>query len=219
MKLHSPPPQHHQTHTYTHTYTHSHTLTHTHTHTLSHIHLHSHTHSLTHTNSHTHSHTHTHTHTTCAVLFFMSMFIRNPHTDRCLQSDVAPSTSLLWVVAMGGCYGWLPWVDADWCLQSDVAPRFKSTGRPSAETSTLFGTISHAFLNWTWHPPFLDYYYFLFFFLVPMPIACRRNADSACNPMSLPMSVSWLGLCSHSSRLQVLRANGAARRGAAPPAP
>ena len=29
---------------------------------------------------------------------------------------------LLWVVAMGGCYGWLLWVDADRCLQSDVAP-------------------------------------------------------------------------------------------------
>ena len=23
---------------------------------------------------------------------------------------------------MGGCYGWLLWVGADWCLQSDVAP-------------------------------------------------------------------------------------------------
>ena len=27
-----------------------------------------------------------------------------------------------WVVAMGSCYGWLLWVDADWCVRSDVIP-------------------------------------------------------------------------------------------------
>ena len=34
--------------------------------------------------------------------------------DWCVQSDVVPNSWLLWVVAMGGCYGWLLWGDADW---------------------------------------------------------------------------------------------------------
>ena len=42
----------------------------------------------------------------------------------CLQSDVTPSTSLLWVVAMGGCYGWLLWVGADWVLAIRCCARF-----------------------------------------------------------------------------------------------
>ena len=45
------------------------------------------------------------------------------HADLCLQSD----GWWLWVVAMGGCYGWMLWVDGaywmpNWCLQSDVVP-------------------------------------------------------------------------------------------------
>ena len=44
----------------------------------------------------------------------------------CGQS--ASSTGPLWVVAMGGCYGWLLWVVADWCFAIRWCDQFASSG-------------------------------------------------------------------------------------------
>ena len=54
-----------------------------------------------------------------------------------------PDPRLLWVVAMGGCHAWLPWVDADWCLQSDLMTnlRLQAAPRPwSSWTGSAAGT-------------------------------------------------------------------------------